>query len=419
MDIKRFLARIAHERLAGTAGERRARDTIVEQLTDWGVTHRTEPFSIHGFMPGTAAITAPGCRVQGHAVGLTESTVLTGRLVLSENPEALQHQRGAYRGCIVLTYGYSRRLSELVAYCGASAAVCIGGPDRRPACLAHRQHQYVQKTAAPMMTITHDDGLRLLDEIGHTVQVTIEQEVEPATATNIVATVGSPTIDQSLVYVTAHYDSVHSSEGATDNAAGVACALALLDEYRRAPPPRELRFVFFSGEELGLLGSQHHVTHNVEEIDERAALVLNIDISGDRIGTDFVHVSGTKELKGYAAGIIREAGYCFKETLSLYSSDGIPFVVREVPAVNLARSGGEASGYVHTPDDAVHRIANGNFATTTTAGKAILDRLLPAKVFPVDREIDESLREPLEKYLWALTAEKPQIAWTEKYKRPS
>jgi aminopeptidase YwaD len=418
VDIQGFLSRIAHERLAGTDGERKACDVIAGQLADWGVTPVLEPFEINAFDPGTATVSAGDLTVSGFPVGLVKSVTTSGRLVLLENSEILRHQKGAYRGCVVLTYGFTRQLSELLAIGGARAAICIGGPDRQPACLAHRQRQYETGVAAPIMTITYADGLKLLRQVGGEIRLRIEQCVRRATATNIVTTLGSSDIDESLVYVVAHYDSVHSSEGATDNAAGVACVLSLIDQLRASPPPREVRFVLFSAEELGLLGSRYHVQNNVAEIDDRARLVINIDISGDPIATDAAYVMGTRELKGYAAGILREAGLMFNDSLSLYSSDGIPFAIREVPSVNLARAGGEATGYIHTPGDSMRRIAEGNFSTTISAATALLDRVLNARVFPVNREMDDSLREPLEKYIWGMSYEKPEIVWTEKYRKP-
>jgi aminopeptidase YwaD len=418
MDIQQFLSRVAYERLAGTDGEHRARDVIAGQLAEWGIDPVLEPFEIHTFDPGPAIATTGDLIISGFPVGLAQSVATSGRLVLLENSEILRHQKGAYRGCIVLTYGFTRQLSELLTIGGAHAAICIGGPDRRPASLAHRQKQYESGISAPVMTISYEDGLRLRRHVGDEVRLRIEQDVRRATATNIVATLGERRIDDSLVYVCAHYDSVHSSEGATDNAAGVACVLSLVEELRSAPPPREVRFVFFSAEELGLLGSRYHVQNNRTEIDDRARLVINIDISGDAIARDAAYVIGTRELKGYAAGIIRETGLMFTDSLSLYSSDGIPFAIREIPSVNLARAGGEATGYIHTPGDSMSRIADGTFSTTIAAGRAVLDRVLNARVFPVNREIDESLREPLEKYIWGMSYEKPEIFWTEKYRRP-
>ena len=61
--------------------------------------------------------------------------------------------------------------------------------------------------------------------------------------------------------VGAHYDSVQGSPGADDNASGVAGVIELACLLARSTPQATLRFVFFDGEEQGLLGSRAYVSH--------------------------------------------------------------------------------------------------------------------------------------------------------------
>ena len=42
---------------------------------------------------------------------------------------------------------------------------------------------------------------------------------------------------------------------------------------------------------------------------------------------------------------------------------------------------------------------------------------MAAEVFPVRREIDDTFREKIEKYVWNSTLEKPELKWVEKYRR--
>jgi carboxypeptidase Q len=80
-------------------------------------------------------------------------------------------------------------------------------------------------------------------------------------AANVVAQITGAESPNEVVLVGAHLDSWQSGTGAQDNGTGVSMALeaarAMLALPR--PPRRTVRFVFFGGEEQGLLGSSAYV----------------------------------------------------------------------------------------------------------------------------------------------------------------
>jgi hypothetical protein len=78
--------------------------------------------------------------------------------------------------------------------------------------------------------------------------------------------------------------------GADDNASGTAAVIELARLLRRNPPKRSVIFVTFSGEELGLLGSQYFVEHLPVPLDKVRAM-LNFDMVG-RMRDDRVIVYG-------------------------------------------------------------------------------------------------------------------------------
>ncbi len=67
--------------------------------------------------------------------------------------------------------------------------------------------------------------------------------------------------------------------GADDNASGTAAVIELARLLRRQPPKRSVIVVAFSGEELGLLGSQHFVDHLPVPLANVRAM-LNFDMVG-------------------------------------------------------------------------------------------------------------------------------------------
>ncbi|HSA56186.1 MAG TPA: M28 family peptidase [Gemmatimonadaceae bacterium] len=78
--------------------------------------------------------------------------------------------------------------------------------------------------------------------------------------------------------------------GADDNASGTAAVLELARLLSRQPPRRSVLVVLFSGEELGLLGSQYFVEHAPVPLDSVQAM-LNFDMVG-RLRDDKLIVYG-------------------------------------------------------------------------------------------------------------------------------
>jgi carboxypeptidase Q len=87
-----------------------------------------------------------------------------------------------------------------------------------------------------------------------------------------------------VVIIGAHFDSWHSGQGATDNAAG---SLAMMEAMRilrtlNLPLRRTVRIALWSGEEQGLIGSRHYVRMHGSEM-ARVSAYLNIDNGSGRL----------------------------------------------------------------------------------------------------------------------------------------
>ncbi len=93
---------------------------------------------------------------------------------------------------------------------------------------------------------------------------------------NIEATLQSTTSCPGVVIVCAHYDSVKISPGADDDGSGVSVVLAVADIMSKNSFNSTVRFVLFSGEEQGLLGSYKYALEAYRK-DEHIIGVLNLD----------------------------------------------------------------------------------------------------------------------------------------------
>lgn len=93
---------------------------------------------------------------------------------------------------------------------------------------------------------------------------------------NIEATLQGTSNSTSTVIVCAHYDSVQISPGADDDGSGVSVILAVADIMSKYSFNSTVRFVLFSGEEQGLLGSYRYA-QDAYRNDEQIMGVLNLD----------------------------------------------------------------------------------------------------------------------------------------------
>ena len=97
--------------------------------------------------------------------------------------------------------------------------------------------------------------------------------------TNIEATINGINKNEEIIIFNAHYDSVKRSPGADDDGSGVAAVLAAAYSLSKFDFNRTIKFVCFSGEEEGLLGSKAYSKSAYENNDIILA-AFNADMIG-------------------------------------------------------------------------------------------------------------------------------------------
>jgi aminopeptidase YwaD len=416
MNLYALLKSLDFERLSGTKGEAQAIKVISEYLKGIGLKPKIEPFEIQGFESGTAAITANGKNWEATPFGLCSNAAIEGELAFLENADVLMHNPGLYKDKIILYFHNTKRLYDLYQYTQVKAFIGISSPHKKAYSYSHRQKR-AEEFIIPSVMIRYDYAEQLMKQDGRKIKLTIKQKAEKKTAHNIVIDIKGKGLDDNLVLLVGHYDTVARSHGASDNAGGTVCILKAAEYFARHQPQRDLRIICFSGEEIGLLGSFAYAKAHEEELAKRCRLVMNVDLAGDPIGRNVLITLGTKELMGYAGGILKENGMLFDESLGIYSSDCMPFTPLEIPALNIARFGGKALYFGHTEDDKAKYVSQKGLEGPFKAAVKILDRILNAEIFPVTKAIDDSLRDKIEAYLYQSRLEKPELKWVEKYKK--
>ena len=104
--------------------------------------------------------------------------------------------------------------------------------------------------------------------------------LQAGTAENVLARLPGTNPAGKAFLLAAHYDSVPTGPGATDNGSGVASALETLRALRAGPPLRNDVIVLFTdGEERGLIGARAFVDQHPWASD--VGVVLNLDTRGN------------------------------------------------------------------------------------------------------------------------------------------
>ena len=147
----------------------------------------------------------------------------------------------------------------------------------------------------PGVLLAREDGERIgrLLASGHPVwaDIAIPNHIGgPITANNVVAELKGSASPEEFVVLGAHLDSWELGTGALDNGCDAAVVIDALRAIKAAGPRprRTIRFILFSGEEEGMLGSHAYVKAHRKELDKAAGVV--------------VFDSGTGHVSGFSVG---------------------------------------------------------------------------------------------------------------------
>ncbi len=179
--------------------------------------------------------------------------------------------------------------------------------------------------------------------------------------------------------------------GADDNASGTAAMLALAREFARGPKPRRsVLFVWHTGEERGLWGSQYFAGHPTVPFDAIVAHV-NLDMVGrsyqDRaenadklflVGSDWISSELHAAALGANAGLPRPFAFDFSMNspadggLAYYRSDHYSYASKGVPSVFITSG---PHGDYHAASDTADKIDYAKLARVVEYAGALGSRL--------------------------------------------
>lgn len=109
--------------------------------------------------------------------------------------------------------------------------------------------------------------------------------------------------DTSVIIFNAHYDSVAKGPGANDDGSGTAAVLAAAYALSHFDFKRTIRFVTFSGEEVGLIGSRAYTKEAFAQNDN-FLVVINADMIGHDEGSNKMTITATEDV-GWVAELFQ------------------------------------------------------------------------------------------------------------------
>jgi carboxypeptidase Q len=166
----------------------------------------------------------------------------------------------------------------------------VKGKAKAVAFMATREHDILYRHTnstegeidrIPQVLVAREDGERIgrLLASGHPVWANLSipnQLGGPIQAANVIAEIKGSEKPEEFVILGAHLDSWELGTGALDN----GCNAALVGDALRAikaaglKPRRSIRFILFSGEEEGLLGSRAYSRAHRPELDKAAGVII-------------------------------------------------------------------------------------------------------------------------------------------------
>ena len=232
--------------------------------------------------------------------------------------------------------------AEAAAQAGASGVVLFNQGDTAARQGLPAETLTVDNHAGiPVMGATYGVGAHLAAARGHLLRVFANTQREETTSFNVIAetATGDP---NNVVMVGAHLDSVAGGPGINDNGSGSAAVLETAEQMANVRVRNKVRFAWWSGEELGTVGSAYYLLNLPPDQVDDIALYLNFDMVGSPNGARFVYdgdgstfgttaPAGSGAIEAYFRDFYSDRFLASEPSPIEFTSDYAIFFVKDVP----------------------------------------------------------------------------------------
>jgi hypothetical protein len=250
----------------------------------------------------------------------------------------------------------------------AHAVAVIGGQAGRKAAGIKLTHTgilgFTTYYEIPVVSMAAEDQEQLERMLDAGKQLTLHINVQntatagPVDAANAVGEIRGTEHPEQIIVVGGHLDSWDLAQGATDNGCGAATTLGAAEAIVRSglKPKRTIRFVLFTGEEQGLVGSFAYVKEHQNEMANHLGDIILDDGQGAVTGID---VGGHDELKESVLTFgksLRALGVTTVGSDPEFGTDTGPFILAGVPGIGMTQDSSEYGITHHSGADTLDKV---------------------------------------------------------------
>jgi hypothetical protein len=383
-------------RLTGSPGQEKAEKAVVDLLRQLGLTNvRLEPYRMnvrwtrgtvsaqlvtpyarnlavasYTWTPGT-----PGNGVQGPVVDAG-----TGK------PEDVAAVKSRMKGAIVLVAPAGVTLDEVIGNfyrspgfvkeCAQAGALAVMFQSDKERTLLYTAPPMMNAELAPLpvLSLAREDVAFLRRMLTAKKEVRLRVNVKNTIgstflANNVVGEIRGTEKPEEVVVLGAHLDSNDLGPGALDNAAGCGALLETARAIRQLglKPKRTIRFVFFTGEEEGMIGSTEYVKRHLNELDNAVANIVMDIGAGKPLGWFSM---GRKDLDSQIRKLMEPLANpdsVLVETAAFAGTDNAAFMAAGVPNLVMLQDDAPYFPVHHTAADTPDKIVPQDYKACVTA----------------------------------------------------
>ena len=291
--------------------------------------------------------------------------------------------------------------------------LAVKGKAKAMAFMATREHDILYRHTnssageidrLPMVLLAREDGERIARLLadGHAVwaDLAIPNAISgPIKAANVIGEIKGSEKPDEFVILGAHLDSWELGTGALDNGCNAALVIDALRAIKAAglKPRRSIRFILFSGEEEGLLGSRTYALSHRGELDRAAGVVIFDAGTGKTTGFS---VGARKDVIDVARGLIAPLEQFGVKNLKPdmeWGTDHFDFMLEGVPTFVADQDEANYLENYHAVSDTYDKVdfaqLKKHVAEAAVLSVGLAD--LPEKIGPrlTHDQIDQTIRE--------------------------
>jgi aminopeptidase YwaD len=325
------------------------------------------PFIVNPFSP-PCDVTAPTVAVA--SLPELEAAALEGRVALLHGE--LTAAPLFPRNYPFFTVEEHRRVAELLEAGRPAAVIAVSPMTGDPAPIIEDGD-----FGLPSITVPVGAGATLLAAAVAPITVRVRSSARPGDGANVIGRRAASS--RRKLIISAHFDTKPGTPGALDNAAGVACILALAERLAATPPAVNLEFVAFNGEDHYAAPGEVAYLAGCASDFGRIALVVNVDgvgLNGQPATVAFFNcpaewVEATRTAMAARPGL--------EEAEPWPQGDHSLFAMQGVPCIALTSGGilDIIDSIIHTTNDTLDGVDPQRIATVADFLGELLTQLGP------------------------------------------